>query len=131
MISIIFYDGECGLCNRFVLFLLKRDHRKVFRFAPLKGKLAHQWLEEEDLDGESVIYLDGDDVWRRSDAALRSIRALGGMWKLAGLLLWVPRVLRDGVYNFVARHRRQWFGGAESCPLPTSGSSAVTGRFLS
>ena len=45
-LAIVFYDGDCGLCNRFVLFLLKRDHRKVFRFAPLNGKMARQWLED-------------------------------------------------------------------------------------
>jgi predicted DCC family thiol-disulfide oxidoreductase YuxK len=119
--GVVFYDGECGLCNRFVLFLLKRDKQKVFRFAPLKGKMAHQWLEEEDLDGQSVVYLDGDAVWRRSDAALRAIRALGGVWTIAGLWLGVPRFIRDTAYDFIARNRRRWFGGAENCPLPTAG----------
>jgi len=119
-LAIVFYDGDCGLCNRFVLFLLKRDHRKSFRFAPLTGKMAQQWLEAEDRQGETVIYLDSGNVYRRSDAALRAIRNLGGVWKLAGVFLGVPRPIRDAVYDFVARHRRRWFGGAEACPLPTA-----------
>ena len=119
-LSIVFYDGDCALCNRFVLFLLKRDHRKVFRFAPLTGKMARQWLEDEDLNGETVLLLEGAGTFHKSEAALRAIRNLGGFWKLAGAGLWVPRFLRDGLYDFIARRRRRWFGGAENCRLPTS-----------
>src|SRR6185312_15192231 len=97
-LSIVFYDGDCGLCNRFVLFLLKRDHRKTFRFAPLTGRMARQWLEDEDLKGETVVFLDASGSYRKSDAALRAVRNLGGVWKLAGMFLGAPRVLRDGLY---------------------------------
>jgi predicted DCC family thiol-disulfide oxidoreductase YuxK len=133
-LGIVFYDGDCGLCNRLVLFLLKRDHEKVLRFAPLSGKMARQWLEEEDLKGESVIFLDGGGIYRKSDAVLRALARLGGFWRIAKGGLWVPPFLRDGVYDFVSRHRRRWFGGAETCPLPTSistGNAAGDSRLLS
>jgi predicted DCC family thiol-disulfide oxidoreductase YuxK len=117
---VVFYDGECGLCNRFVLFLLKRDSAKVFRFAPLTGKMARQWLEDADLKGETVVLLDRDAVYRKSDAALRALAGLGGLWKIAKAGLWVPRLVRDGVYDFIARRRRRWFGGGETCVLPAS-----------
>jgi predicted DCC family thiol-disulfide oxidoreductase YuxK len=55
----------------------------------------------------------------RSDAALRIVMRLGGAWKLAAVLLLVPRFLRDGVYTWVARNRYQWFGEHESCRLPS------------
>ena len=131
MTAIVFFDGDCGLCNRFVLFLLKRDRRHVFRFAPLGGKMARQWLEDADLKGETVVLLDADAVYRKSDAALRAIRSLGGFWKMAGAGLWAPRVLRDGVYDFIARRRRRWFGGGDTCPLPTSASGFPDARLLS
>src|SRR5215470_10758647 len=41
---VILYDGVCGLCNRWVQFLLRRDQRDRFRFAPLQSALAAQIL---------------------------------------------------------------------------------------
>ncbi|MGL6267168.1 MAG: thiol-disulfide oxidoreductase DCC family protein [Chitinophagaceae bacterium] len=40
----------------------------------------------------------------------------------------VPRFIRDGVYNFIARNRYKWFGKKESCFLPTAD---LRNRFLS
>ena len=97
----------------------------------MSGKMAQHWLDDEDLKGETVVFLDGSDVYRKSSAALRALSNLGGIWKLAGLGLWAPRFLRDGLYDFIARRRRRWFGGGESCPLPTSVSGSADGRLLS
>ena len=52
-----------------------------------------------------------------SDAALRAVTAVGGLWRLASGLLLVPRVIRNGVYRFVARNRIRWFGRVASCEL--------------
>lgn len=60
---------------------------------------------------------DEEGVHYRSDAALRSVARLGGVWRAAGALLWVPKGLRDGVYRWVARNRIRWFGRVESCAL--------------
>lgn len=128
--GIVFFDGECGLCNRFVLFLLKRDRRKILRFAPLKGRMAGQWLEDEDLDGETVIFLDGEGVYRKSEAVLRVLSRLGGFWSLAKGFLPAPRFLRDGAYDFIARRRRRWFGGGETCVLPTAEAARPDARLL-
>jgi predicted DCC family thiol-disulfide oxidoreductase YuxK len=116
----VFYDGECGLCSRVVAFLWKRDARGYFRFAPLGGATAARLLDASDRNGETVLLLDGAGLHRKSEAALRALRSLGGFWSLAGAGLWLPRFLRDGAYDFIARRRRRWFGSAESCPLPGS-----------
>jgi predicted DCC family thiol-disulfide oxidoreductase YuxK len=129
-LGMVFFDGDCGLCNRFVLFLLKRDRRKILRFAPLTGKMARQWLEDEDLKGETVIFLDDSGVYRRSEAALRAVACLGGIWKIARAGMGAPRFLRDGIYDFIARRRRRWFGGGDACPLPTSLSGPADARLL-
>jgi predicted DCC family thiol-disulfide oxidoreductase YuxK len=130
-LGIVFFDGDCGLCNRLVLFLLKRDRRKILRFAPLTGKMARQWLEDKDLQGETVIFLDDSGIYRKSEAVLRVLARLGGPWRIARAGLWTPRFLRDGVYDFISRRRRRWFGGGEGCPLPTSLSGPADGRLLS
>jgi predicted DCC family thiol-disulfide oxidoreductase YuxK len=37
---ILLYDGVCGLCNRLVQFILRRDRSGVFRFASLQSPFA-------------------------------------------------------------------------------------------
>ena len=116
---VVFFDGECGLCNRSVQWLLKRDRGRVLRFAPLQGEVASRRIEALPSDPHdwSIVLWSDDGVYHESDAALRAVAAVGGVWKLAGWLLLVPRVIRNGVYRFVARNRIRWFGRVESCAL--------------
>ena len=43
---------------------------------------------------------------------------LDGAWPLLAVLLGLPRVLRDVVYDRVARRRYRWFGRTEACLVP-------------
>ena len=125
---IVFFDGDCGLCDRFVRFLVARDRRQRLHFAPLQGDTASRLIPPATAESvDSVILLDADGVHVRSDAALRAIAELGGVWALGGALRGVPRGLRDAVYDLVATNRYRWFGRARVCPLP---SHDERGRFL-
>ena len=124
---IVFYDGVCGLCNRLVQFLLKRDKRGRLRFASLQSEfaervLARHGIDPKDLDTvQVVVNYDRPDeqVVNRSDAVLRAGQELGLPWNiLARLGRIVPRPLRDVVYGFVARNRYRVFGKYETCMLP-------------
>ena len=116
---VLFFDGECGLCNHSVRWLLVRDQRRVLSFAPLQGELAAQQLPPLASNDQiwSVALWDHDGVHFESDAALRAVASLGGMWWLARFLLVVPRVIRNGVYRFIARSRICWFGRIHFCAL--------------
>jgi predicted DCC family thiol-disulfide oxidoreductase YuxK len=124
---IIFYDGVCGLCNRLVQFLIKRDKREGLRFASLQSDFAAKVLRRHGIDPADldtfhlvVNYEQPDErVLNRSDAILRAWSELGGFWKtLAAIAQIIPRALRDLVYRFVARNRYQVFGKYETCMLP-------------
>ncbi len=122
---ILFYDGECGLCAKSVQWCLKHDHKHVLMFAPLQGTtyrdLQHNIIQTQPTDLASAVYYEGSRLHIRSDAALRALRTLGGPWAaLAALGLLVPRVLRDPVYNFIAKRRIAWFGTADSCRVPAA-----------
>ena len=116
---VLFFDGECGLCNHSVRWLLDHDRERVLRFAPLQGVLASHRLTPLATDYRewSVALWEQDGVHVESDAALRAVACLGGFWRLARLFLIVPRVIRNGVYRFVARNRIRWFGRVDSCAL--------------
>jgi predicted DCC family thiol-disulfide oxidoreductase YuxK len=123
---VIYFDGYCGLCNGFVDFVLARDRGRRFRFAPLQGPTARaRFGDPGDVDPTTILLEDEGTVFERSTAALRIITALGGIWRLAGLLRLVPRFIRDAVYDWIARNRYGWFGKRDSCRLPSSEERAV------
>ena len=124
---IVFYDGICGLCNRLVQFLLKRDRHDRLRFASLQSEFASKVLsrhgiDPKDLDTLHVVenYEQSDErVFNRSDAILRASRELGGIWKFAANIgRVVPRAFRNLFYRFVANNRYRVFGKYETCILP-------------
>jgi predicted DCC family thiol-disulfide oxidoreductase YuxK len=118
---VVLFDGVCGLCNRFVDWLLRRDDTGVLRFAPLQSPQAEQLGATANGEDSlaTVIVVDNEKTYRRSTAALRTIAMLGWPWNLAKALLVVPRPLRDAVYRWVATNRYQWFGKRETCRMPT------------
>ena len=46
--ALVFFDGVCNLCGFFVHFILKRDKKEIFRFAPLQGETAARYAAEGD-----------------------------------------------------------------------------------
>jgi predicted DCC family thiol-disulfide oxidoreductase YuxK len=125
--TLVFYDGVCGLCNRFVWFLLARDTRGVFRFAPLQSDLARRELVprgHDPCDLDTVFVVAG---WNspaahllvKSRAVRHTLSELGAGWSLlaraAGL---IPVPLADRLYARVAGVRYRVFGRYDSCPLP-------------
>jgi predicted DCC family thiol-disulfide oxidoreductase YuxK len=126
---VVFFDGVCGLCNRFVDFVIRHDARGAFHFAPLQGETARERLAEADVrDLKTFVLLDGEGTYRKSTAVLRVLGRLDGFWRAVAAVLWlVPRPLRDVGYSVVARYRYAIFGKKAACRLPTP---AERGRFL-
>ena len=115
---IIFYDGVCGLCDRSVQFLIKHDNKRKLRYATLQSTLAKSVLGK-DITFDSFIYYNQNKIYQRSSGALMAAKQLGGWWKLTGIFWMVPRFLRDGIYDWIAQNRYQWFGKYDSCKIPT------------
>jgi predicted DCC family thiol-disulfide oxidoreductase YuxK len=126
--AVILFDGPCHLCQRSVRFVLARDRRGVFSFAPLQSPAARRLLGSVAPDRpETVVLVDGGGVYTRSDAVLRILARLGWPWRLLTIFRIVPRPLRDSAYTLVARRRYRWFGRSATCPLPDPKDA---GRFL-
>lgn len=124
---IVLFDGDCGLCHASVRFVLERDERELFRFAPLGSKAARDSLAGTGPKalGDSVLLVENGRVYDRSTAALRIARRLRWPWNLAWGLTLVPRVVRDLAYDWVARRRSRW--PKHACALPDRN---MKGRFL-
>ena len=123
--AVIFYDGECGLCDRSVQFILPRDPAGYFHFTALqsdwaKNKLAALGHPELATAFDTMVLLEEDQLHTRSSAALRILRRLRG-WRWAYAFIVIPKPLRDFVYRCVARNRHRWFPAPPACGLPKPG----------
>jgi predicted DCC family thiol-disulfide oxidoreductase YuxK len=130
---VILFDGVCNLCSGAVRFIVERDPEGIFRFASLQSQAGRQLLRDYGVephagDPDTVILIDHGRALDRSTAALHIALRLGGRYKLVFWLgRFVPRFVRDIVYDFVARHRYRWFGKTDACMVPTP---ELRARFL-
>ncbi|RDZ29584.1 thiol-disulfide oxidoreductase DCC family protein [Lysobacter silvisoli] len=118
---VIVFDGICVLCNGWVRFLLRRDRTGRYRYAAMQGAHGRSLLAAHGLDPDdpvSFLLVDGDRAWTDTEAIARVLSGLGGVWRLARALAWLPRALRDPLYRWVARNRYRWFGRHQQCLLP-------------
>lgn len=119
--SVIVFDGECVLCARSIAFVAAHDADGHFAFTAAGSETARRLLKAHPLDPAapgSLVLVDGQRVFTKSEGALRIARRLVRPWAWLAVLLAVPRPIRDGVYDVVARFRYRWFGRRDACALP-------------
>lgn len=123
---ILLYDGVCGLCNRLVRFILRHDRADIFRFASLQSPFAAAILKRHRIPADmNTVYVvlsyqePIEQLLPRSDAVTSVLKHLGRRWAFAANV-WnlLPRRIRHGAYDLVARHRYRIFGKYDTCPLP-------------
>jgi len=132
--SIVFYDGECGFCNRSVSFIWQHDSEGRFCFAALQSDLAQRILSEHGVREillDTMYVYDEGALYSHSRAVMRIASGIGG-WPMrllaSGMALPGLRHLADDLYRFVARHRmRLMSNGKEACAIPPPD---VRARFL-
>ncbi len=124
---VLFYDGECGLCNAVLRFLLREDDGGRVKFAPLQSAPAQAYLRAHGLpttDFNSLVFVPD---YNRTEAYAPKLRTagvcaaldeIGGLWRVVSWLRWLPAALRDPAYKLVARTRYALFGEYQPAPLP-------------
>lgn len=126
----LLFDGVCNLCNGSVRWVIRHDPDARFRFASLQSAAGRALLAGHQLPLDAmatVVLVDGDRHWVKSDAAFEVLSRLGGYWSILRPLRALPRPFRDAIYDLVARHRYRWFGKRDECWVPTP---ELRARFL-
>lgn len=124
--AVLLYDGECGLCDRGVRFVYRRDPGGRFRFASLQSDRGRAILREHGLPEDAMdtmVLVEGGRAYVRSAAVLRVARGLRAAWPALYAFIVVPRKVRDAAYSFVARRRHRVAGGV-ACEVPPAGLRA-------
>lgn len=119
---IVLFDGVCNLCDGFVQFVIKRDPKALFSFGTLQSASTRTLLHGNELrpeDLKTVIYLKEGRTMFRSTAALNILKDMGGLWSLCYGFMIIPKFIRDGVYDWIAKNRYKWFGQKNVCMIPT------------
>ena len=118
--DIIIFDGECNLCNGVVGWLMKFAPKDLFEFVPFQSPRGQKLLIEHGFPTEqleTVILLDDQGVHTHSDGFLRVVSKIPKWKKVAALLAFIPRMIRDFIYRTASKHRVQWFGSSQSCTI--------------
>lgn len=117
----VFYDGNCGVCHGALRFLLAEDASgSAFRFAPLGGDTFREAVGDRGDQPDSIlVHTAKGTVLTKSDAVLHLLARLGGLWRvLGGVASWIPRSLRDGAYDALARVRHRLVARPkDTCPM--------------
>ena len=126
----ILFDGVCNFCNASINFMIDKDIKGIFKFAALQSEVGQELLKKFRLktsDFDSIVAIEGDKVYQKSDAALEIARKMDGIWKIFYAFKIIPAFLRNPIYDLIARNRYRFFGRTDACRIPTPELKA---RFL-
>ncbi len=129
--KIVLFDGVCNLCADSVVFIVKRDRQRNYKFAWAQSEIGKELLRRCGLPADfldTVVYIEEGIPYYKSTAALKIAAGLSGPWPaLAFIGRMAPKVLRDWVYDRIAANRYKWFGKTDVCMVP---NDDLISRFL-
>lgn len=107
--TIIFYDGDCGLCNRVIQFILKNERGEKLLFCSLQSEFGTEFLKRKGYDAKrlnTLYFYNGSKVFKKSSAVIQIIPFLKKPWSIC-LIFWItPWFIRDLLYDLVAFFRK-------------------------
>lgn len=120
--KVILFDGVCKLCNAWSNFIITHDRRYIFKLCSVQSVegqaiLSHYGLPTQSF--ETMLYIEGERIYTKSDAFIRIVSQLKYPWRAASLLQFIPSTVRDWLYDRIALNRYRLFGKYDFCVLPS------------
>ena len=126
--KIILFDGVCNLCNGTVQFIIKRDKKAIFKFAPLQSEIGKKLVQKNGSDElDTIVFITDTAVFVKSKAVFAIIKELSGLYKLFLIFAILPTAFTDYIYDLVAKYRYKLFGKKNTCMIP---SEEIRSRFV-
>jgi len=122
---VILFDGVCVFCDAGVQFIMENEapteaKEGLFRYATQQSEVGQMIIDRyaatEDLTS-SIVLLEKDGFFLRSDAVLRIVQQLRLPWSLLSAAAILAPAAREGIYHAVSEHRHM-FGEKEYCMIP-------------
>ena len=127
----VLFDGTCKLCNGWAKFIIRHDRRRRIQLATVQSVQGQQLLRWAGLptdDFNTIVLIADNRFFVRSDAMFEILARLPRPWPWFKLARFVPKMLRDGMYNVIALNRFRLFGRYDTCRTPIADHPQ---RFLS
>jgi predicted DCC family thiol-disulfide oxidoreductase YuxK len=125
---LLFFDGQCAFCDRWVDRIREADRGHRIRFGTKQGRTFQEVaLRHPELANvESVVLArrraggDGEDFLVRSEAVREAIRGLPAFRFFDVVLGIVPARLSDVGYRIFSKLRTRVFGRLPHCRVPSA-----------
>ena len=118
--NIVLFDGICNLCNASVRFITRHDKNNTIQFASLQSETSKELLLKMNIDSQkidSIIFITDEMIFFKSNAAIEIAKMLDGFPNYLKYFQFIPRPIRDYVYDMIAKNRYRLFG--KTCSLQT------------
>ena len=129
---IILFDGECAMCNNYILFVAKNDSDDNFRFLSIQNKkiieLKTHDIEEDNIS--SICIIDNNKIKSKSRAVLKIVSMLKFPYNLLIVFYLIPSFLRDIIYDLVAKNRYRIFGKIDECSIVKKHANLVQDKLI-
>ncbi|GAB5418064.1 MAG: DCC1-like thiol-disulfide oxidoreductase family protein [Crocinitomicaceae bacterium] len=116
---IVFYDGDCGFCNRSVNYVLNNDTTNSIHFASLQAEVTKEIFSENNWpqpDLSTFYFMEDGILYQKSKAAFKVLRYFPWYLKWLQIFRILPIRFRDWIYDQVAKRRRKIAKGY--CVMP-------------
>lgn len=128
--SIWLYDGVCVLCSAAVQYVLRHERDHAIRFVAIQSGEGRRLAAHHGIDADdpaTFLFIENSVALEKSAGVMALAAHVGGPGRLVLLGRFLPRRLRDVVYDFVARRRYRIFGKLSACMTP---DAAMRRRFV-
>lgn len=121
--QLVLFDGVCNLCDASVQYIIKHDKNDIFLFTALQSDVGQQIIKEFNIDTNKIdsimLYSNEHGISYKSTAALKIASKIGFPRNLLSVFLIIPAIIRNWVYDYIAKNRYKWYGKKEECMIPT------------
>ena len=127
---VVFFDGECSLCNSSVRFLLRHNKKGNLNFSSIQSEtgkkisaLAGKITVQQP---DSLLFLTDNKLFEYSTAALKIAAHLSFPWRATVIFYLIPAYVRDLLYQGIAKRSYRIFGKTPFCsPLDKDYSTRI------
>lgn len=121
--SYIVYDGDCGFCNKTVMFVAKNDKNNNFKFVSNLSDFGAKILLKNNIKGlekSTIILVDNKSEIYTKSVAIRKVLLKIPYYKMIGyLMFFFPKRLSDYVYDLISKNRKLIIRNS-ICEIPNS-----------
>ena len=117
----VFYDGDCGFCNYWVQWILRRDQKDLFLFASLQSNFGQNFLKSRGLENKIfntlILWSPEKYYLTKSEALLKIAKLLGGKYQILASMNILPLFLTNFFYDKISKNRHK--NKIKNCSMPT------------